>query len=281
MYVVSGSTSQRLGTALAMELDAEFCGLISKHFPDGERYVRILEPVKGEDVLVVQNTYPSVKIVELLLVLDAAREAGATSVTCVIPYMGYARQDKLFTEGEPISARAIARAVGSACDRVITVDLHEPSIVDHFGVNSVEVTAVPEAVEYAGTLGTSIVVAPDEGARRLAKDAADVLGCGHAVLQKERIDGRTVKMHLGDVGVEGHRVLILDDIISTGGTIVTAAGGLKEQGADMVFAVAIHGLFIEDALNRLRDCDEIACSDTIEGVQTRFSVAQAIAGALS
>ena len=280
MYVVSGSTSQRLGTALAVELGAEFCGLISKHFPDGERYVRILEPVKGEDVVVVQNTYPSVKIVELLLVLDAAREAGANSITCVIPYMGYARQDKLFNIGEPISARAIAKAVGGMSDRVITVDLHEASIVDHFGVDTVEVTAVPEAVEYAGTLGTSIVVAPDEGARRLAKDAAEVLGCGHAVLQKERIDERTVKMHLGEVGVEGHRVLILDDIISTGGTIGTAAGGLKEQGAERVFAVAIHGLFIEDALNRLRDCDKVACSDTIEGVQTRFSVAKAIAGAL-
>ena len=280
MYVVSGSTSQRLGTALADELGMEFCGLISKHFPDGERYVRILQPVKGKDVVVVQNTYPSVKIVELLLVLDAAREAGANSITCVIPYMGYARQDKIFSLGEPLSSRAIARAVGGVCDRVITVDLHEASIVNHFGVEAVEVTAVPEAVHYAGGLGPTIVVAPDEGARRLARNAAEVLGCDHAVLQKERIDGRTVKMHLGDVEVQGRRVLILDDIISTGGTIGTATAALKEQGAEMVFAVAIHGLFIEDALNRLRDCDEVACSDTIEGVQTRFSVARAIAGAL-
>ena len=280
MHVVSGSTSQRLGTALAGELNMEFCGVISKHFPDGERYVRILQPIKGKDVVVVQNTYPSVKVVELLLVLDAAREAGAESLTCVIPYLGYARQDKIFNPGEPISARAVAKAVGGACDKVITVDLHEPSIVDHFGIDTVEVTAVPEAVRYAAGLGPTIVVAPDEGARELARNAADVLGCEYAVLQKERIDGRTVKLHLGEMEVKGSRVLILDDIISTGGTIGTATVGLKEQGAETVFAVAIHGLFIEDALNRLRDCDELACSDTIEGIQTRFSVARVIADAL-
>lgn len=281
MYVVSGSTSQRLGAALAGELGGEFCGVISRHFPDGERYVRILQPVKDQDVVVVQNSYPTTKIVELLLVLDAARQAEARSVTCVIPYMGYARQDKVFKQGESLSARAIASAVGGACDKVVAVNLHESSVLDHFGVPAKEVSAVPEAVRYAAGLGPDIVVAPDEGARAMCGAAAKALNCDHDVLQKERLDDRSVVLTLGELDVTNKRVLILDDIISTGGTIGTATRALKKQGADMVFAVAIHGLFIEDALNRLRDCDEIACSDTLEGVQTRFSVASALAKSLA
>lgn len=280
MYVLSGSTSQRLAASLAGEIGGELCGVISRHFPDGERYIRILQPVKGEEVVVVQNTYPTTKIVELLLVLDAAREAGAESITCVIPYMGYARQDKVFKAGEALSSRAVARAVGSACDKVLTVDLHEPSVLNHFGVEAVDVSAVSEAVRYARGLGLDLVVAPDKGAEEMVVNAAKSLNCEYAVLQKKRLDGRTVKLHLGEVVVESRRVLILDDIISTGATIGTAARELKAQGTEMVFAVAIHGLFIEDALNRLRDCDEIACSDTLEGVQTRFSVAGTIAEAL-
>ena len=116
MFVVSGSTHQRLGVALAQEIGAEFCGVINKSFPDGERYIRILRNVAGHEVTVVQNTFPDESIVELLLLLEALREAGATSITTVIPYMGYARQERTFQRGESVSTvRSSTRVLDMMC----------------------------------------------------------------------------------------------------------------------------------------------------------------------
>ena len=117
MYVISGSTHQRLGASLAEEMDAEFCGVVNRHFPDGERYIRVLMDVNGQDVVVVQNTFPDKKIVELLLILQAVKEAGAKTITCVIPYMGYSRQERIFQSGEARSAKAIASVIGGMCTR--------------------------------------------------------------------------------------------------------------------------------------------------------------------
>ena len=119
MFIVSGSTHQRLGVALAEEVGAEFCGVINKSFPDGERYIRILRNIAGHDVTVVQNTFPDESIVELLLLLEALREAGATRITTVIPYMGYARQERTFQRGETVSARAVARPIGALSEELL------------------------------------------------------------------------------------------------------------------------------------------------------------------
>ena len=129
MYIISGSTHQRLGASLAEEMNAEFCGVVNRHFPDGERYIRILMDVANQDVVVVQNTFPDKKIVELLLILEAVKEAGAKTVSCVIPYMGYSRQERVFQTGEARSARAIAGAIGAMCDRVFTINVHIMNII--------------------------------------------------------------------------------------------------------------------------------------------------------
>ncbi|SUZ99227.1 uncharacterized protein METZ01_LOCUS52081 [marine metagenome] len=280
MFVVSGSTHQRLGVALAQETAAEFCGVINKRFPDGERYVRVLRNVAGHDVTVVQNTFPDESIVELLLILEALRESGAKSITTIIPYMGYARQERTFQRGEAISARAIARPVGALSDRVFTVSVHTDEVLSFFGCPTQDIDGLQEAVRYLKGFKPGLVVAPDEGAREWCARAAKELKAPLHVMSKIRVDDRTVETDSGKVKVKGLTVVILDDIISTGGTIASAARLLKNAGAGQVLAACTHGLFIEDAANRLRVCDDILSSDTLEGVYTRYSIAPAIAAAL-
>ena len=280
MFVVSGSTHQRLGVALAQEVGAEFCGVINKSFPDGERYIRILRNVAGHEVTVVQNTFPDESIVELLLLLEALREAGATSITTVIPYMGYARQERTFQRGETVSARAVARSIGAISDRVFTISVHTDEVLSFFGCPAQDVDGLQEAVRYLKGFKPGLVVAPDEGAREWCTRAARELEAPLHVMTKKRVDDRTVETDSGKVAVKELTVVILDDIISTGGTVATAARLLKDAGASQVLAACTHGLFIEDAANRLRVCDDILSSDTLEGVYTRYSVAPAIAAAL-
>ena len=280
MYVVSGSTHQRLGASLAEELDAEFCGVVNRHFPDGERYIRILMDVTGQEVVVIQNTFPDKKIVELLLILQAVKEAGAKTVTCVIPYMGYSRQERIFQSGEARSAKAIAGVLGTMCDRIFTINVHTPAVLDFFGCEAKDINGSREVVRYLKGFKPDMVVAPDEGSKDRCTLAASMLKVPVHVMKKVRIDGRTVETSSGPVDVKGCTAVILDDIISTGGTIATAANILRDGGADRILAACTHGLFIEDAANRLRVCDDILSSDTLEGVYTRFSVAPAIADAL-
>ncbi len=280
MFVVSGSTHQRLGVALAQETGAEFCGVINKRFPDGERYVRVLRNVAGHDVTVVQNTFPDDSIVELLLILEALRESGAKSITTIIPYMGYARQERTFQRGEAISARAIARPVGALSDRVFTVSVHTDEVLSFFGCPTQDIDGLQEAVRYLKGFKPGLVVAPDEGAREWCARAAKELKAPLHVMSKIRVDDRTVETDSGKVKVKRLTVVILDDIISTGGTIASAARLLKNAGAGQVLAACTHGLFIEDAANRLRVCDDILSSDTLEGAYTRYSIAPAIAAAL-
>ncbi len=280
MYIISGSTHQRLGASLAEEMDAEFCGVVNRHFPDGERYIRILMDVAGQEVVVIQNTFPDKKIVELLLILQAVKESGAKTVTCVVPYMGYSRQERIFQSGEARSAKAIAGAIGSMCDRVFTINVHTPEVLGFFDCEAKDINGSREVVRYLKGFKPDMVVAPDEGSKSRCILAADMLKVPVHVMKKVRIDGRTVETSSGPVDVKDSTAVILDDIISTGGTIATAANILRDGGAARILAACTHGLFIEDAANRLRVCDDILSSDTLEGVYTRFSVAPAIADAL-
>ena len=236
--------------------------------------------VDGQDVVVVQNTFPDKKIVELLLILQAVKEAGAKTVTCVVPYMGYSRQERIFQSGEARSAKAIASVLGSMCDRIFTINVHTPAVLDFFGCEAKDINGSREVVRYLKGFKPDMVVAPDEGSKARCTLAASMLKVPVHVMKKVRIDGRTVETTSGPVDVKGCTAVILDDIISTGGTIATAANILRDGGAERILAACTHGLFIEDAANRLRVCDDILSSDTLEGVYTRFSVAPAIADAL-
>jgi ribose-phosphate pyrophosphokinase len=279
MFVVGGSASQQLSKELAKCLKGRLAKVEIKRFPDDECYVRIDEDLDGEDVFLVQTTWPDKNIVELFLLQDAIKEFDVSSLTTVVPYFGYARQDKQFKPGEPISARALAKLIQLKTDEFMTVDVHAPKVIDWFeDVSAKNVPGYPAVGRFLKGKGIQLVLSPDEGRADNAKRVADVVGCEADFLVKERLDGDTVNITPKSLEVKGKKVAIVDDIISTGGTIAKAAESLKEQGASRILAVCTHGVFAGEALTKLRAvCDEICSTDTIENPTTCISVASEIA----
>jgi ribose-phosphate pyrophosphokinase len=279
MFVVGGSASQLLSKELAKSLRAKQAKVETYRFPDDECYVRIDDDLDDQEVFLVQTSWPDRNIVELFLLQDAIKEFDVDSLTTVVPYFGYARQDKQFKPGEPISARALARLMQVNTDAFMTVDVHSPNVVDWFGyVRAKNVAAYPEIGKYLKGKGIELILSPDEGRADNAKRVADVVNCEADFLVKERLNGETVKMAPKRLDVKGKKVAIVDDIISTGGTIVKAAEQLRKQGAARIFAVCTHGVFAGNAIPKLEAvCDEICTTDTIENPKTCISVASQIA----
>lgn len=279
MFVVGGSASQQLSKELAKCLKGRLAKVETKRFPDDECYVRIDDDLDGEEVFLVQTTWPDKNIIELFLLQDAIKEFDVSSLTTVVPYFGYARQDKQFKSGEPISARALAKLIQLNTDEFMTVDVHAPTVIDWFeDVSAKNVPGYPAVGRFLKGKGIQLVLSPDEGRADNAKRVADVVGCDADFLVKERLDGDTVNITPKSLAVKGKKVAIVDDIISTGGTIAKAAESLKEQGASRILAVCTHGVFAGEALKKLSAvCDEICSTDTIENPTTCISVASEIA----
>jgi len=279
MFVVGGSASPSLSKELAKSLKARLAKVEIKRFPDDECYVRIDDDLSDEDVFLVQTSWPDKNIVELLLLQDAVKEFDVSSLTTVVPYFGYARQDKQFKPGEPISARALARTIQMNTDEFITVDIHAPTVIDWFdNISAHNVAAYPQIGKHLKGKGIELILSPDEGRADDAKRVADVVNCESDYLVKERLDGDTVKMTPKKLDVKGKKVAIVDDIISTGGTIVKAAEQLRKQGAAKIYAVCTHGVFAANAIPRLEAvCDEVCTTDTIENPKTCMTVAPEIA----
>jgi ribose-phosphate pyrophosphokinase len=275
--VVGGSASLPLARALARELGAPFVDAsFEKHpggFPDGERYVRLLGSVAGEHVVLVQTTHPDPMIVEYLLLADAIRDAGASRLTAVIPYFGYGRQDKRFADGEAVSAKTLAKHIAMDADEMLTMTIHNPDILAMFPIRAREVSGVPALGRYLKAVGADLLLAPDDNAVRLAKEAAAIAGTPFDYLDKERLDSYTVRVTPKELKVRGKSVAIVDDVISTGGTIATATKELKAQGATRVLATCVHGLFVGRAEENLKVCDEVVATDTIVSPHTKVIVA--------
>ena len=227
--IFSGSGGLSLAGAVAGQLELQLGKRDLERFPDGECHVRVLESVRGQDVYFVVSTGPPVEanLVELLLLSDACRRAGAARLTAVIPYFGYARQDRRASGRESVGARLIADLLeAGGLDRVVTIDLHSPALEGFFSLPIEHLTAVPllaEALGHSGVGANGVVVAPDLGAARLADRYAKLLELPVAIVHKTRISGREVAVHGVSGDVEGRQPLIVDDMISTGGTIEAAA----------------------------------------------------------
>jgi len=285
MKVVGGSASVPLARGIAKEVRAGFVDVaFEKHpggFPDGEQYVRLLGSVASEHVVLVQTTHPDPMLVEFLLLADAIRDAGARRITAVVPYFGYGRQDKRFLDGEPISAKTIAKHIAVDCDELLTMAIPaDPEILKTFPLPTREVSGMPAIGRYLKSAKVDVLLAPDEGALRLAKEASAVAGVPFDFLVKERIDSYTVKIEPKALAVKGKSVGIVDDVISTGGTIATAAQELRAQGARRVIAACVHGLFVGKAEANLKACDDVIATDTVLSPHTKVSVAPEFATAI-
>ena len=283
MYIIGGSASKTVAEDLSKGLQIPLAKTISKRFPDEELYIRILDNMAGEDVIIVQTTYPDPNIIELFLLQNAVKEANAKKVTVVIPYFGYARQDKKFENGEPISAKAIANLISLNADRVVTVDPHKEYILDFFTIPAFSCSAVTALTEFLKKKTVDMVLAPDKGALDRAKQSSKIIGCDFDYMEKTRIDGETVKIKPKNLEVKDKNVAIIDDIISTGGTMAKSIKELKKNKAKKIFVACTHGLFAGDAIKKLvsAGCNEIISTDTIKTEFSKVKIASCISQLLS
>lgn len=281
MIVIAGSASKRISAELSRQLGCGVADAEIKRFPDEECYVKINGSLKGHEAVIVQATYPDPNLVELFLLQDAARNSGADSITTVVPYFGYARQDKSFKEGEAVTARLMARHIGLASDRVFTIDIHNVSVLEAFPCPVENLSAMPTIGRFLAQNQVDMIVSPDEGSKARAGMAAESAGIPWDFLQKKRIDGNTVEIKPKNMDAKGKSIAIVDDIIATGGTVIKAAEQLKAQGARKVFAACTHGLFTGGSIPRLEAaCDRVLSTDTLERPTSLISAAEAVAEAL-
>jgi len=282
MIVVGGSASRDLAKDLAGLLDCKYIQAATTRFPDGECYTRIDEEQMDDDVIIVQNTYPDGNLVEMFLLQDAVHRLGARSVTLVIPYFGYARQDRVFKAGEPESAKVMCKHLDPDCDRVITVDIHKEVVLDNFTHPHRDLKAAPVIAAYFKDKGIDLVLSPDIGAAGRAKTVGEAMGVPYDRLQKTRLSGTDVRIAPAAMDCRGKHVLIVDDMISTGGTIIAATQALKEAGAAGVSVACTHGVFVNNALERFAgsSLDALLSCNTLENAVSHISVAGIIADAV-
>ncbi|MHB1435796.1 MAG: ribose-phosphate diphosphokinase [Thermoplasmata archaeon] len=282
MYIIGGSASTALAERVSRELDnCPFSIPFSKRFPDGEMYLRVGGKLEGEDVVIVQSTRNDAEIVELLLLIDAARESNARKVIVVVPYFGYARQDRRFYPGEAVSARALARHIELDADGVITVDLHSTRTLEAFQKPAYEASGIPAIARLLAQRPVDLLVSPDKGGVDRVRRMAEILKKPWIALEKRRIDSEHVELRVPEGGPRpgpGAHLVIVDDVISTGGTIVAAAQLLAGAGAGSITAACTHGLFLRDAFERIKAVtDGIYSTDTLVNPAEKASVAPDIA----
>jgi ribose-phosphate pyrophosphokinase len=288
MIVIPGPASIELGFEVAKELKSKTIPIEYKTFPDGELYLRFTGEVTNEKLAIIQTTSPpqDTRLMELLLLIDTAHELGAHSITAVVPYFAYARQDKRFRSGEPISAKTMIKLIEAVgVTRFITVNIHSTKILENFNIPAENLSAIPLLAKhfYSRGFAKAFALAPDEGAIDMAIEASKILGGEYGWLKKERdkITGEIiVEKKLFDI--KGRDAIVFDDIISTGGTMATAVKILKEQGARRVYAACVHPLLIGDAKERIlkSGADGIVGTNSVQGPASTVSLAPLIAEAL-
>lgn len=276
LMVFAGRSSRALGERIADRLGISLGDATLKTFANGEIYCRFEESVRGADVFLVQSTCRPVNdsLVELLIMINAAKLASADRITAVIPWYGYSRQDKKSAPREPITAKLVADLLQAAgVDRVLTMDMHAGQIQGFYRIPVDHMTAVPlladhflERFRYSGApVEDLVVVSPDAGRAKLANHFAEKLGASLAVLTKQRPDHNEAEITLLIGDVSGRTAILVDDMIDTAGTLVAGAGAVMDGGATRVYAAATHGVFSGRAFDRLAESviEEVVVTDTI------------------
>ncbi|MGH7663063.1 MAG: ribose-phosphate diphosphokinase [Gemmatimonadaceae bacterium] len=268
--LLAGTANRALAGAIAEQLGVELCKTNISRFADGEIFVRIDENIRGHDVFIVQPTNPPAdNIMELLLLIDAAKRASASRVTCVMPYYGYSRQDRKDQPRVAIGAKLLANMIQTAgADRVLGIDFHQHQLQGFFDVPVDHLYAMPVFASHyrKKQLRDVVVVAPDVGSAKMARGFAKRLNGSLAIIDKRRPSANVAEV-LNVVGeVEGRNCLIPDDMIDTAGTVTEAARALKRLGANDIYICATHALLSGPAVERLRTAPitEVCVTDTVE-----------------
>ena len=297
--IIGGSASQDLAANVARELGEELCYVETRKFPDGERYLRITGDV-ADEVTVIQSTgYPQDEnLMELLFIISNLKDLGAKKVRVVVPYMGYARQEKRFNPGETISAKIICNLIEAAgADEFITFNIHEECVLNFFNIPARNISAMPAIAEYIKQITDEkpLILAPDKGAYGFAQEMSEIIGCDCTYLTKVRLGPDKVETKIVDVrcdsesentvnvdSVKGMHAIIIDDIIATGGTIVNAINILKQYGAKSVDVCCVHGILTNNGATRIYEAgaNKIIATNTLSSDTSRVSIAKSIADAL-
>jgi len=267
--IFSGSASQRLTRAICERLRVPIGDVVVSRFEDGEVSVRFNENIRGGDVFVVQSTNaPADYLMEMLVMLDAAKRASARRVTAVMPYFGYARQDRKDQPRAPITAKLVANLITVAgADRALTMDLHSAQIQGFFDIPLDHLYAAPVLIDYFSRLNlpNMVVVAPDIGSVKMARAYAKRLGADLALVDKRRPKADSVEVMniIGDV--EGKNAIMFDDLVTTARTLCQAAAAIRARGALEIYAGVTHGVFCPGSFERLAasPIKEVVVTDTL------------------
>ncbi|MHA1833035.1 MAG: ribose-phosphate diphosphokinase [Candidatus Baldrarchaeia archaeon] len=289
--ILGGSSAQVLAIKIGRLLKASVLLPEIKRFPDGEKYVRITGDVNGKAVAVIQSFYhqPDEFLIEYFLMVDTLKDLGAKRVLGVVPYFAYARQDERFKPGEAVSFKIVTKLIEEVgTDEIYTVDTHlhrVEQLSEIFRIPAHNLTAVPLLAQYIKKnfeLTNPIVIGPDEEAEQWAKVAAKELEAEYDVLEKERLGPSEVRIKTRELDVKNRDVVIVDDIISTGGTMVEAIKMLKEHGAKNIIAACTHPILVQNALTKIYQAGALAVigTDTVPSSISFVSVAPVIAEAL-
>jgi ribose-phosphate pyrophosphokinase len=271
LMLFAGRSHPELAQKIAEKLGIQVGDVSLRSFASGETYCRYEESIRGADLFIVQTSSPPVDqhLMELLIMIDAAKLASAKRITAVLPLYPYSRQDKKSRPREPITAKLVAEMIQSAgADRVLTMDLHAGQVQGFFEVPVDHMTALPMLAQYFRDLGLPeelVAVAPDTGRTRLASKFAEMIGGDLAVLQKDRPAHNVA--HITNIigNVKGKCAVMTDDMVDTAGTLVAGAQFLKDHGAKKVYACATHGIFSSPAIERIEESvlDSVVVTDTM------------------
>ena len=285
--VIAGKSSEDLAKKLSRKIKANLVKSSVRIFPDGESKITLSGKISKRKSIVVQSIYPPVdsNLVQALSLISKAKEI-SSEVIAVIPYMGYARQDREFLPGEVVTMKVLAKLFkGAGASKIIAVDIHSLIGFKYFTIKSKNITAIPDLVKYFKKLSLKnpLVVSPDQGGKERAKEFAKEFGLEFIALQKKR-DRKTGKVQIKtkDVEVNGRDLILVDDMISTGGSIINATKFLKKQKCKRVYVACTHALLMNDAEKKIRKAGvtRIVSANTIPGKTSLVDVSNTIAKAI-
>lgn len=283
--IISGTNSRELAKKIARHLNAQYSELFVEKFPDGELHIRYLTDVKNKKVVLVHSMHPQPNeaIMETIFAIHTAKKLGAKEVVLVAPYLAYMRQDKMFHPGECVSNTIIAQLL-SCADRIVTIDPHLHRInklSEIFATKTTTLSAMHAISKYIlDNKINGLLVGPDIESTQWASTVAQETGLPFTILHKKRYTARTIRTKV-HANVHGKNVVIVDDIMSTGHTMIEPIKQLKKLGAKKIVCIAVHGLFAENALELLRKTGaEVLSTNTTQTKASKIDISETIAEAL-
>ncbi len=280
MIITSCGNSVKLAKSLASKLKVKFSPLTIASFPDGDIYLKFNTSLKGKKLVIVQSfhPHPDMSLFDVVFAAETAKDLGAKKVILVAPYLSYMRQDKRFNPGEAVSSRIMAKLLNNSIDKLVTFDPHlhrYSSLKDIFKISAKKLTANTLIADYIKKkIKHAVVMGPDSESYQWAEEIAKIRGLDATILKKTRFSSRKVKVKVTNkIPLRGKNVVIVDDIISTGHTIIEAAKEAKKQKAKSVTTIGVHGLFVENALSKLRKNKiNVVTTNTIETKYSKINV---------